>query len=282
MKKEGRMQGRFERAYGLLAVATLAMLLTACGSTSRSGGYYKDDGPGDHTPSGLMNTPDAQPRAEPVLQSTSRPYTVFGKRYVPITDNRSYKDRGVASWYGKKFHGNKTASGEIYDMYKMTAAHPILPIPSYARVTNLDNGKQVIVRINDRGPFHSGRIIDLSYTAAVKLGYIGQGSAQVEVERIIPGERLHPVQAKPVTDYRPLAPSTAHGNYYVQLGSFSQAENAESLRRHYALAGSNNLAVLRSGGYYRLMAGPFASREQAAQAALVMPTAGGRPIVVQH
>jgi rare lipoprotein A len=114
---------------------------------------------------------------------------VYGKSYKPITDNTTpYKERGVGSWYGKKFHGQKTASGEIYDMYKMTAAHPTLPIPSYARVTNLKNGVQVIVRINDRGPFHSNRIIDLSYTAALKLGYLGSGSSQLEVERILPDE----------------------------------------------------------------------------------------------
>jgi rare lipoprotein A len=111
---------------------------------------------------------------------------VAGKKYAPFAELRPYKQRGVASWYGKRFHGKKTSSGERYDMYAMTAAHPVLAIPSYARVTNLGNGKSVVVRVNDRGPFHDGRLIDLSYAAAYKLGYVGNGSARVEVEAIIP------------------------------------------------------------------------------------------------
>jgi len=155
---------------------------------SGRGGYYKDDGPGDQPPDGLLDTPDAEPRVEPYSKSALRPYTVFGKTYTPISDNRPFKQRGIGSWYGKKFHGQKTSSGELYDMYKMSAAHPTLPIPSYARVTNLKTGAQVIVRINDRGPFHSTRIIDLSYTAALKLGYLSSGSSELEVERLLPDE----------------------------------------------------------------------------------------------
>src|SRR5450830_515223 len=155
---------------------------------SGRGGYYKDDGPGDQPPDGLLDTPDADPKVEPFSKAGSRPYAVFGKTYTPITDDRPFKQRGIGSWYGKKFHGQKTSSGELYDMYKMTAAHPTLPIPSYARVTNLKTGAQVIVRINDRGPFHSTRIIDLSYTAALKLGYLSSGSSELEVERLLPEE----------------------------------------------------------------------------------------------
>jgi rare lipoprotein A len=155
---------------------------------SGRGAYYQDDGPGDSPPPGLLQMPDAVPRIEPYLARANRPYVVFGKRYVPIVDDRPYKERGRGSWYGKKFQGQRTSSGEPYDMYKMTAATPTLPIPSYARVTNLANGKQVIVRINDRGPFHTGRIIDLSYTAALKLGYLSNGSAELEVERLLPEE----------------------------------------------------------------------------------------------
>ncbi|HEY4319476.1 MAG TPA: septal ring lytic transglycosylase RlpA family protein [Herbaspirillum sp.] len=156
---------------------------------SGRGGYYLDDGPGDVIPPNLNDIPDAEPRVEPFIKGPNRPYSVFGKTYQPITDATTpFKQRGVGSWYGKKFHGQKTASGELYDMYKMTAAHPTLPLPSYARVTNLKNGAQVIVRINDRGPFHSNRIIDLSYTAALKLGYIGSGSSELEVERLLPDE----------------------------------------------------------------------------------------------
>lgn len=155
---------------------------------SGRGGYYKDDGPGDNPPAGLLDIPDAEPRIEPYSKAASRPYVVFGKTYTPIVDDSPYKERGIGSWYGKKFHGQKTSSGELYDMYKMTAAHPTLPIPSYARVTNLKTGAQVIVRINDRGPFHTDRIIDLSYTAALKLGYLSSGSSELEVERLLPDE----------------------------------------------------------------------------------------------
>lgn len=155
---------------------------------SGRGGYYLDDGPGDHIPEGLHDVPDAEPKVEPYARGSNKPYAVFGQTYTPITDNRPYKKRGYGSWYGKKFHGKKTSSGEPYDMYKMTAAHPTLPIPCYARVTNLGNGRQVIVRVNDRGPFRSGRIIDLSYTAALKLGYLGKGSGLLEVEHLLPHE----------------------------------------------------------------------------------------------
>lgn len=155
---------------------------------SGRGGYYQDDGPGDNPPEGLLDVPDAEPRIESYRPANSRPYTVLGKTYTPETEDKPFKQRGIGSWYGKKFHGQKTASGELYDMYKMTAAHPTLPIPSYVRVTNISNGKQVIVRINDRGPFHSNRIIDLSYTAALKLGYLGSGSSELEVERVLPDE----------------------------------------------------------------------------------------------
>jgi rare lipoprotein A len=172
-----------------LAAAVALAALAACSSSPKKGGYYKDDGPGSNPPSNLDRIADAKPRVEPLNKFANRPYEVFGKKYVPLTSVRPYQQRGVASWYGKRFHGQKTASGETYDMYAMTAAHPVLPIPSYARVTSVKSGKQVIVRINDRGPFHSGRVIDLSYAAAHRLGLIGSGSGEVEVEAIVPGAR---------------------------------------------------------------------------------------------
>jgi rare lipoprotein A len=156
---------------------------------SGRGGYYQDDGPGDNIPPDLRDIPDAEPRVEPFAKGPNKPYSVFGKTYRPLTDTTTpFTQRGMGSWYGKKFQGQKTASGERYDMYKMTAAHPTLPLPSYARVTNLKTGAQVIVRINDRGPFHSNRIIDLSYTAALKLGYLGSGSSELQVDRLLPDE----------------------------------------------------------------------------------------------
>lgn len=155
---------------------------------SGRGGYYQDDGPGDAPPQDLLATPDAEPKIEPYSSRGNRPYVVFGKTYTPFTDDRPYKESGIGSWYGRKYHGRTTSSGEVYDMYKMTAAHPTLPIPSYARVTSQDNGRQVIVRVNDRGPFLGNRVIDLSYTAALKLGYLEKGSGVLEVERLLPDE----------------------------------------------------------------------------------------------
>ena len=152
------------------------------------GGYYQDDGPGDNAPVDLAAIPDAEPKVEPLHRFANNPYIVLGQDYRPAREQRPFRQSGVGSWYGRKFHGQRTSSGEPYDMYAMTAAHPTLPIPSYARVTNTATKKSVIVRVNDRGPFHSGRIIDLSYTAAAKLGYVNQGSTQVEVEQIVPQE----------------------------------------------------------------------------------------------
>jgi rare lipoprotein A len=169
--------------------AALALALIAGCSSSpekRPGGYYKDDGPPAQAPN-LAAIADAVPRHEPLHRWANRPYEALGKRYVPLTRVGPFQQRGAASWYGKRFHGKPTSSGEAYDMYKMSAAHPILPIPSYVRVTNLANGRKVVVRVNDRGPFHAGRVIDLSYAAAYKLGYIAAGSARVLVEQVVPG-----------------------------------------------------------------------------------------------
>lgn len=154
-------------------------------TSPRGGGYYKDDGPGDNPPD-LAAIPDAEPRIEPLHRFANNPYTVFGIGYTPQRAIAPFTQRGLGSWYGRKFHGQKTSSGEVYDMYGMTAAHPTLPIPSYVRVTRVANGRSVIVRVNDRGPFHPGRVIDLSYTAAWKLGYVNAGSAPVDVELLTP------------------------------------------------------------------------------------------------
>jgi rare lipoprotein A len=166
----------------------LVMLLAlgGCSSTNK-GGYYKDDGPHERPPANLDRIADAVPRHEPLHKFANRPYEALGKRYVPMTSIQPFRQSGMASWYGKRYHGQKTSSGETYDMYAMTAAHPTLPIPSYVRVTNVANRRSVVVRINDRGPFKSERIIDLSYVAAYKLGYIQAGQARVEVETIVPG-----------------------------------------------------------------------------------------------
>lgn len=189
------------QAWTVCLLVVCSLLLSACGtsggggytssggSTSGGGGgYYKDDGPGSTIPTNLDTIPDAVPRIEPLHKPALRPYTVMGQSFTPRTALTPYRERGHGSWYGKRFHGNPTSIGEPYDMYAMTAAHPTLPLPSYARVTNLNNGRTVIVRVNDRGPFLRGRIIDLSYAAAHRLGYINAGSALVEVESILPDE----------------------------------------------------------------------------------------------
>lgn len=171
----------------LLLMLSCAVLVAGCSSkrqASRGGGYYQDDGPGKNIPANIAAIPDATPRIETPRPANARPYKVLGRHYVPLTSHQPYKKKGVASWYGRKFHGKKTASGETYDMYAMTAAHRTLPIPSYARVSRPGVDKSIIVRINDRGPFHQSRIIDLSYVAAAKLDLIGPGSGEVIVEAI--------------------------------------------------------------------------------------------------
>lgn len=179
-------------------------------ANSGRGAYYKDDGPGENPPDNLELILDAEPKIEPYSVAGSRPYVVFGKKYTPITDDNPFSQRGMGSWYGKKFHGQRTSNGELYDMYKMTAAHPTLPIPSYARITNLGNGRQVIVRINDRGPFHSNRIVDLSYTAALKLDYHHKGSSELLLERLLPAdiEKMAENKKNQVTDTAVAAAST--------------------------------------------------------------------------
>lgn len=179
-------------------VAMLAALVASCGTTptareraaapaTPSSKYYADDGPPANPPDGLDAVPDAVPRAEPLHRFANRPYVVLGREYVPATSLGPYREQGVASWYGRKFHGQRTSTGEVYDMYAMTAAHPTLPLPSYARVTNVATGKSVVVRVNDRGPFLHGRVIDLSYAAAHRLGIAQRGSGEVIVESVLPG-----------------------------------------------------------------------------------------------
>ena len=153
---------------------------------SRGGGYYLDDGPGDAPPADLETIPEPVPRLEPLHRGAMRPYVVMGQSYTPMTELTPYKAQGVATWYGRRYHGKQTSSGDRYDMYSMSAAHPVLPIPSYVRVTNIANGKSVVVRVNDRGPFIDNRLIDLSYTAAHRIGVLAGGSAVVEVETILP------------------------------------------------------------------------------------------------
>ena len=237
-------------------------------------------------PADLERTAEPVPRWEPLNRGNTRPYEVLGKRYVPFTAHQPYRERGIASWYGKKFHGNKTANGERYDMFAMSAAHTRLPLPSYARVTNLANGRSVVVRVNDRGPFHAGRIIDLSYAAAHKLDLIGRGSGEVIVEAIIPGTEAAGSYAQagaPPAPIRPDALATLAGEtgstpisdnaspgYYVQLGAFGNPDNAVSLRSHLARELDwldRPVGVFRGDGVHRVQVGPYGQRGDAEQMA---------------
>ena len=233
--------------------------------------YYSDDGPPETVPDNLASIPNAVPREEPFHRYANRPYTVFGHTYVPVVNKDPVTQRGIASWYGKKFHGQKTASGETYDMFAMTAAHPTFPIPSYARVTNLKTGQWVVVRVNDRGPFHSNRVIDLSYAAAAKIGIAGPGSGMVEVERVFESPEPQPTvtQALPppvqIAVDTPVVVEEAAG-MWLQLGAFSSRDGAESFREKVARELSwNNEPVQMSArdGMHRVRLGPYRNREEA-------------------
>ncbi len=247
------------------------------------GAYYKDDGPGANPPADLAAIPDAVPRAEPLHRFANRPYQVFGKDYVPRTRVAPFRESGVASWYGRRYHGNATSSGEKYDMYAMTAAHPTLPIPSYARVTSPATGRSVVVRVNDRGPFHAERIIDLSYTAAWKLGFAQAGSARVEVESVVPGSAPPPAEAAQEQAPVPQAKADA-GGLFLQLGAFSSREAAENFRaRAYRELAwlSDAIHVVPGGPGFRLHLGPFRSQDDARlMADRIQAELSLRPLVV--
>ena len=275
-------------------IVAVVLALAACSSTPKrepspspgpvatppksGGGYYKDDGPGDNPPANLDSIPDAVPKLEPLSRFSNRPYSVFGVDYVPATTLRPYKERGIASWYGRKFHNQKTSNGEIYDMYGMTAAHPTLPLPSYARVTNVATGKSVVVRVNDRGPFHPGRVIDLSYAAAYRIGIAQKGSGQVEVESILPSDAPPQVAVTPlpplaVTEAVAVAAMSVRqelGGYVVQLGAFSNNANAQGFVANIA----NQVAPLgveakvhEGNGLFRVSVGPYPTRDDARRVA---------------
>ncbi len=265
-----------------LAVLSAALLLSACSINTR------DSGP--RQPMDLSHVPDAVPRHEQRTRAGNPPtYVVLGKRYYVMKSSKGYRERGIASWYGNKFHGRKTSNGEIYNMYAMTAAHKTLPIPSYLEVTNLKNGKKVVVRVNDRGPFHENRIIDLSYAAASKLGIAQTGTGQVEIRSIEPGEAPGDKQAQagasqpapPVTEQKP----SGKGLLYLQLGSFISRDNADALRARLALNDVAGVQVLASTvdrqDIYRVRIGPLTSVEEADRLAVRIGQLGmGVPNIV--
>lgn len=194
----------------------------------KSGGYYLDDGPGDNPPKDIDSIPNATPKNEPYLDRANKPYKALGATYKPMATWQPYKERGVASWYGKRYHGRKTSSGEVYDMYSMSAAHTTLPLPSYAKVTNPANGRFVIVRVNDRGPFKSSRIIDLSYAAAYKLRFTSTGSTLVEVEAIDPKKIASYTQATQTTQAQDSPNQSASAQPTTAQSVATQADSAQS------------------------------------------------------
>lgn len=208
--------------------------------------------------------PDAVPRAEAPSRSGNPPsYVVHGKRYYVRSDNAGYVERGVASWYGPNFHGKRTSSGETYDMYAMTAAHKTLLLPAYVEVTNLGNGRKVVVRVNDRGPFHDNRVIDLSYAAAKKLDIVRNGTGLVEVRVVGPGYRPGTAIASKQGDHVPRWGE----NVYIQVGAFSLEANAERLRQRLAanLQGAVRVQPASGSGrpIYKVRVGPMASVDEA-------------------
>ncbi|HUP97528.1 MAG TPA: septal ring lytic transglycosylase RlpA family protein [Usitatibacter sp.] len=270
-------------ADNILPILAVALFISGCGTAPKKaeaptatpgtfGKYYSDDGPPEKVPDNLAQIPDAVPRDEPFHRFANRPYTVFGQTYVPVVDKEPTKQRGMASWYGRKFHGQKTSSGEIYDMFAMTAAHKTFPLPSYARVTNVKTGQSVVVRVNDRGPFHSNRIIDLSYAAAARIGIVSAGSGMVEVERIIPGvgvsdELAAAAVPPPIMATVKTPVLTQEGSsLWLQLGAFSSVESAESFRDHVARELSwllEPVGIASHDGLHRVRLGPYRNPEEA-------------------
>ena len=261
------------------------------------GGGYKDDGPGDGPAIDPDTIPDAVPKAEPLHRFANNAYSALGRNYVPLRELKPYQARGMGSWYGRRYHGQKTSSGETYDMYAMTAAHPILPIPSYVRVTNPANNRSVVVRINDRGPFHAGREIDLSWTAAYKLGYVDRGSTPVVVESVLPGQTLAPVPAPTIADdpiaklaaaepEPPLPQVQDARGHFLQLGAFGSRDNAEALRLRLARELgdlSGKLVVHTTGTLYRVQLGPWPDAAAAQLAGgRLRESLGMAPVVVQR
>ena len=245
--------------------------------SKKGGGYYLDDGPGDHPPENIDAIPDATPKVEPFNARANQPYIALDNKYTPMTSFYPYKERGIASWYGKRYHGKKTSVGETYDMYSMTGAHTILPIPCYVRVTNTENGKSVIVRINDRGPFKKDRLIDLSFAAAYKLRLSDKGSGPVEVELIDP-RQFNALKKTPdvITEKikeKEVIPTQVKSEenstnepLYIQAGAFKNEKNADLLLKQLIDMRLENTPPFKkqfSEDLFHVVIGPFNSKDEA-------------------
>lgn len=258
----------------------LTVLLTACANIA------KRDGP-PREPIDVANLPDAEPRAEPLSRyGNPLSYVVNGQRYFTRGNSQGYREQGIASWYGAKFHGRRTSSGEPYDMYQMTAAHRTLPLPSYVEVTNLANHRRAVVRVNDRGPFHPDRVLDLSYAAAAKLGIIETGTAEVSVRAIDP----EPADASSAFGDGgvPSGGLRSFQQLYVQAGAFRSLTNAEHLKRrlqsHVQVKAALSEVSQGQENWFRVRIGPLPSIAEAERVAARLVALGiGNPrIVEQH
>ena len=296
-----------------LAALLSALLLTGCSSSGgrkpvtsastpggyvmkpyarKGGGFYKDDGLPAQIPENIEQIPNASPRLEPLRNAANRPYTVLGMSFTPMTRLQPFTQEGIGSWYGTKFNGLKTSNGDTYDMFAMTAAHPTLPLPCYVRVTNTQNNRSVIVRVNDRGPFHNGRIIDLSFTAAYKLGYVDKGSSPVRVELIIPDasgvtyadvrQDALAVNEARLEDQARYGEEVPRPGVYVQMGAFQNGFNAQVLKNHLLREldwmTPAQVHVYAEAPWHRVQVGPFANRAQAEVVqAKIRDALGGQP-----
>lgn len=241
----------------LIVIFILSTLLVACGSsnTKTSSRYAQEHDTAPSEPDDVSNVPDAVPKHEPKSRyGNMDSYEVFGKRYYTKDSSDGYVAHGKASWYGTKFHGARTSSGETYDMYEMTAAHTTLPLPTYARVTNTNNGKSVIVKINDRGPFHSDRIIDLSYAAASRIGIVNQGVGHVKVEAIKPNE----FKSAPIPTLMS-AENKKTEKYYLQIAAFGDKTYAEKMMKELENMIEQPMQISQKtpSDFYRVQVGPF-------------------------
>jgi rare lipoprotein A len=239
----------------LLSIVLISVLIASCGTV-----VNKQDSAPKRAPD-VSQIPDATPRDEPRSKyGNPAHYDVLGKRYYTMRESHGYVERGIASWYGTKFHGRRTSSGEPYDMYAMTAAHKTLPLPTYVEVTNLDNGRKVIVRVNDRGPFHDGRIIDLSYSAATKLGIIAKGTGRVEVRAISSSDAPKAVISEvkyPATDQL--------AGLYLQVGAFSTESSALNVKKQVQEKIGDAVVIISPSSselpLYKVRVGPLANIE---------------------
>ncbi len=243
----------------LILISVLSSLIISACSTTKVVPTSGDAAPNKQVD--VSSVPNAVPKSEPKSRyGNPKSYVVFDKRYYVMESSQGFVEKGIASWYGTKFHGRRTSSGETYDMYAMTAAHKNLPLPTYVKVTNLNNGKHVIVKVNDRGPFHENRIIDLSYTAAIKLDIIKKGTGLVEVRAIQPGEVI-PSSSNEGAPVATVPSSNNNEGFYIQVGSFGQLANAENLRRKLEPLGEHLIkisqTIVTGRTLYRVRIGPL-------------------------